>query len=144
MHAFELYDREWNNLYQASGNNYDKLYLVWRQVIGYLQRGLPAVDRFAFAMGLYDLVESKKPLVRKTEYQYGEGSFPDVAPNDSSRAGVGFDYGIYASWLADPRRAVAQVCRRVYKTYVEQKRQTCRTYATTANTEISRVCDRLK
>ena len=28
QHAFEMLDREWDNLCQASGNNYDKILLV--------------------------------------------------------------------------------------------------------------------
>lgn len=95
IRALEIYDREWNSLYRASGNNYDKCDLVWRQVIGYLQRSLPAVDRFAFARGHYDLVENKKPLERKTDYKYDNGSFPAISPTDSSLTGLGFDYGIY-------------------------------------------------
>lgn len=110
IHAFELYDRKWNNLYRLSGNNYDKCDLVWRQVIGYLQRGLPAVDRFAFAQGLYDLVENKKPLVRQTNYQYGEDVFPDMASSVSSFSVLGFDFGIYGrvrceAWDGDVRAA---------------------------------------
>ena len=97
IHALEIFDREWDNLYRASGNNYDKCDLVWRQVIGYLQRGLPAVDRFAFARGLYDLVENKMKmsLERNVEYKYGNGSFPDTSSGEDL-AGLGFDYGIWA------------------------------------------------
>lgn len=94
IHAFEIYDRERDGLYQARGNNHDKCDLAWRQVIAYLQRSLPAVDRFAFARGLYDVVENKKPLERTFNYKYGNGSFPDTSPTDSC-AGLGFDYGIY-------------------------------------------------
>jgi hypothetical protein len=93
--ALEIYDGKWDDLYRASGNNYDKCDLVWRQVIGYLQRGLPAVDRYAFARGLYDLVKNKKPLERTTKYKYGDGSFPDTSNVVSDSSGLGFDYGIY-------------------------------------------------
>jgi hypothetical protein len=89
IHAFAIFNWEWDNLYQASGNNYDKCNLVWRQVIGYLQRSLSAVDRFAFAR-LHDLVENKKQLERKIAHKYSDGSFPD----SSLFGSLGFDYAI--------------------------------------------------
>jgi hypothetical protein len=139
IYAFNLLDREWTKL--NNGNNYDKCDLVWRQVIGYLQRGLPAVDRFAFAKGLYDLVENHGPVVRNTDFKYGGGSFSDTLKGDSDFSGVGFDYGIDG-------RAAAHGVRRgwhadYYKLYVEQKHQTCRTYAATPNKENS-VCNLLR
>lgn len=91
IQAFEKLDQEWDNL--ENGDNYDKCDLVWRQVIGYLQRGLPAIDRFAFAQGLYDLVENKQPSKRTNRYQYAEGSFPDT-PRAEELSGLGFDFGI--------------------------------------------------
>lgn len=127
--AFQLYADEWNHLYRASGDDWAKCNLVWRQVIGYLQRGLPAVDRFAFAKSLHELVEGNAQLVRDTKYQSGAGSFPDLSAAFSSNlSDLGFDYGIYAAgvregteiWQADGWRM-----RPLFRTYVEQKRQAC-------------------
>lgn len=84
IHAFDMLDREWNNL--KNGNNYDKCDLVWCQVIGYEQRGLPAVGRFAFARGF-------KAHERKLEFKHGGGSFPDTSGGDADLSGPGFDVG---------------------------------------------------
>ncbi|EKD70596.1 MAG: hypothetical protein ACD_46C00484G0014 [uncultured bacterium] len=56
--AFEIYN---NNYTSWSG---DQLSLFWRQVIGYLQRLVPACYAQAFCQGLYHVVEEKKPLER--------------------------------------------------------------------------------
>lgn len=90
--AFDLYNEKFASLYQASGNNSDKQDLFWRQVIGFIQRGLPACDRQAFARGLYELVVAKKPLERCFDFIYGGGSFP-ITVADHVRADLGFDYG---------------------------------------------------
>ena len=92
IHALEIFDLEFDNLRLASGYNHDKL--VWRQVIGYLERGLPAIGRFAFARGLRDLVENKMPLERKVAFKLTDNSFPDTSSGDD-RKGLGFDYGLY-------------------------------------------------
>lgn len=102
LHAFEIFYREWNDLEEdvgCGGGPRPKCDLVWRQVIGYLQRGLPAVDRFAFARGLYDIVENKAPIERVI----GEsGSFwPSAAAVDSDFVGLGFDYGISSGGRAE-------------------------------------------
>ena len=81
---------EWG--YLINKGNFDKCNLVWRQVIGYLQRGLPAVDRFAFARGLYIEVNNAE-LERKFEFKGGRSSFPDTG---GSEFGLGFEYGMVA------------------------------------------------
>ena len=142
IHALDLYSCEFDKLKQTSRNNFDKLDLVWRQVIGYLQRGLPAVDRFAFVMGLYDLVENKQPLKRTLNYLLGNGSFPDMASADSSLSGLGFDYAILAVpchsyrlyWGKGPCIAT------FYKGYVEQKLQTYTEFMLTAPKQQSHRC----
>lgn len=99
IHAFELLDNEWLNL---TGDQQD---LFWRQVIGYLQRSLPAVDRFIFARAmLYDLVENKIPLERNAGYKYGSGSFPICCRGHSILSGPGFEIAIYGARAARARR----------------------------------------
>jgi hypothetical protein len=144
IYAFNLLDREWKNL--KNGDNDDKCDLVWRQVFGYLQRGLPAVDRFAFAQDLYDLVEHHAPLMRNTDFKYGDGSFPDTPKDDADFTGLGFDNGIYERGRCASSLCVGGLAARghcITKRYVEQKFQTCRTYAATHNKESS-VCNLLK
>jgi hypothetical protein len=94
IHAFELYDAEWNNL------SIDQRSLFCRQVIGYLQRSFPAVDRFIFARGsLYDIARKNKSLERSLEYKNNNGSFfPSYSTGgDSNFSGPGFDVVIYGS-----------------------------------------------
>ena len=64
QHAFELLDREYDNLYKASNDNYDKINLVWRQLIGFEMRRLPGIDRCVMAQGLYDVVIENVLLLR--------------------------------------------------------------------------------
>ena len=87
LQAFDLLYDEWEALSNHSAN-YDKCYLVWRQIIGYLQRSLPAVDRFAFAR-VFDDDE------RTPDFKYDRGSFPDVAAGDLGLSGLGFDEAIF-------------------------------------------------
>lgn len=89
-----LYD-EWKKL-SNNGTNYDKCRLVWRQIIGYLQRGLPAVDRFAFARAFDD-------GERTLNFKYDRGSFPDTPCGCVELTGVGVDeaiFGAIAVWAA--------------------------------------------
>ena len=94
MQAFDLHYEEWKTL-SNNCTNYDKCDLVWRQIIGYLQRGLPHIDRFAFARAFND-------KERTLEFRYGSGSFPDTSSGDSDLSGPGFDVALYG------RRALAR------------------------------------
>lgn len=104
IHAFEILTDEWEMilsgipeaLYKGDGN-WDKCDLFWRQVIGYLQRALPAVDRFAFANSLYDLEVKKESLIRNTKFKNRDESYPDFPALSSSLSGLGFDYGVYTN-----------------------------------------------
>ena len=128
--AFDLLDDEWKAL-SDNYTNYDKCRLVWRQIIGYLQLSLPAVDRFAFARAF----ENKE---RTLNFKYDNGSsYPDLTGADggSSFSGLGVDNAIFgrarcADWMVCLAARGA-----VWKTHVEQKLQACRTYAATSRTE---------
>lgn len=117
IHAFNIYDSQWSSLFQASENNLDKCELVWRQVIGYLQRSLPAFDRFAFANGLSDLVALNISVKRTTDYKYGTGSFPDTS-TDASCSGLGFDYALGGRAAGSALRGG---CAGLFQTYLQQK-----------------------
>jgi hypothetical protein len=93
QHAFDMLIREWNNL--QVGNNYDKIYLAWRQIVGIIElQGLPGYERKAFARDRVEEIGKGQPLDdRSTEYKYGVGKFPcnDGAGVDT-HSGFGFDF----------------------------------------------------
>jgi hypothetical protein len=130
-----LYD-EWKEL-SSNYTNFGKCRLVWRQIIGYLQRSLPAVDRCAFARAFDD-------EERTLNFKYEDGTFPDVTNIDEELdfVGVGFDEAIFG-WRREGARSSGGWRRALWKTHVEQKLQTCRTYAATP-TASDRLCNLLK
>jgi hypothetical protein len=141
--AFDLLsdEAEWKEL-TDNYTNYYKVGLIWWQVIGYLElKGLPGVDRFAFARAFDD-------EERTTQCKYDEnGSFPDYgdAVRDSEFSGLGFDDAIFGWEGLTARVALECEAGGSWKTHVEQKCQTYRTYAATATVETSdRVCNLLK
>lgn len=95
QHAFELLDREWANLYKASNDNYDKIRLVWRHLIGFEMRRLPGIDRCVMAQGLYYVIDGKEAVGRSyTLREAGmAGSFP-VTTSDDSIDGLGADFSV--------------------------------------------------
>ncbi|HEX4045888.1 MAG TPA: hypothetical protein VHZ76_09515 [Gammaproteobacteria bacterium] len=123
--AFDLLHDEWKEL-SSNYTNYNKCDLVWRQIIGYLQRSLPAVDQCAFARAFTD---EECTL----NFKYSAGAFPDISSDDAELSGVGFDeaiFGVGAGGLAagtGGEDAAARVARG-WKTHVEKKIQACRTY----------------
>lgn len=139
VHAFDIRDREWDNL--KEGNNYDRIYLVEQQIIGFIELvELPAYERYVFARGQAEQAIEGKGIERSLKYKYSGGEFPCYdAANIDSHVGVGFDsvISIYGGG-ARGRGAVEGVWRPgFYKTYVEEKIQTCRTCAVTATPTIS-------
>lgn len=147
QHAFELLDREWDNLYKASNDNYDKIRLVWRQLIGFEMRRLPGIDRCVMAQGLYYVIDKNEVVGRSYALRESgmAGSFP-VTTTDDSIGGLGGDFSVD---ILGGRRAEGGGSARVvwaehfWKTYVEQKLQTCRTYATSPNSSAEPVCNNL-
>src|SRR3990167_5934671 len=88
--AFDLLDDGWKAL-SDNYTNYDKCRLVWRQIIGYLQLSLPAVDRFGFARAFED-------KERTLNFKYDNGSsFPDLTSADGGQglSGLGVDHAIF-------------------------------------------------
>ena len=146
QHAFELLDREWDNLYKASNDNYDKIRLMWRQLIGFEMRRLPGIDRCVMAQGLYYVIDKKEVVARSYALRGTgvAGSFP-VTTTDDSIDGLGGDFSvdIFGGWREEG--CVTRLCwfRAGWKTYVEQKLQTCRTYATRPYSSAEPVCNNL-
>jgi len=95
QHAFELLDREWDNLYKAGNDNFDKIRLVWRQLIGFEMRRLPGIDRCVMAQGLYYVIDEKEVVSRSYALREAgmAGSFP-VTVTDDSIDGLGGDFSL--------------------------------------------------
>lgn len=148
QHAFELLDREWDNLYKASNDNYDKIRLVWRQLIGFEMRRLPGIDRCVMAQGLYYVIDKKEVVGRSyalREAGMAGPSFP-VTTTDDSIDGLGGDFSVDMFGEQGCESVVAGAGRgagQPWKTYVEQKLQTCRTYAARPNSAAESVCNNL-
>ena len=83
--AFELYDEKHDNWTSKQRD------LFWRQVIGYVQRFLPANIAMDFAQGLYDRVENKVKSKRSFNFAYGGGSIFPLSL-DSYLSGLGYNY----------------------------------------------------
>lgn len=154
IHVNAFLDAEWDKNQWAdlkiNGNNYDKIYLILRQLRGLLELlELPVCERFAFANGQVEKPAAQ--IVRSLKYKYGDGSFPHFDRSSlEAHTGLGFDFymsifgavgwagaGGGPGWPGGSR----------FKTYVEQKLQTCRTYAATTtepSTDNGQVCNRLK
>jgi hypothetical protein len=93
QHAFELLDREWDNLYRTSGNNYDKILLVWRQLIGFEMRRLPGIDRCLMAQGLYYVLDRNEAGRRSYKFKNSSGVFPPTTADDTLD-GLGGDFAV--------------------------------------------------
>ncbi len=109
IEAFDVYSQNWDPW------NDNQLSLFWCQVIGYLERLVPAVDAQAFFQGLYDRMEQNQPPTRSlTLYNYQSSSDISYFPPISSppTTGLGFDFAIYAGaavWGAPGPRLVGAV-----------------------------------
>ena len=120
--AFELFDEKYDN-WTAEQQD-----LFWRQVIGYVQRFLPANIAMDFAQGLYDRVENKVKSKRSFNFTYGGGSiFPLVL--DSSLVGLGYNFAGGGGCGAGGAWGSTFLDVHVFKTYVKQKQQSWENYA---------------
>jgi len=93
-HAFDIRDREWSNF--KEGNNYDRIYLIEQQIIGFIELvELPAYERYVFAQCQAKQATAGKGIERSLKYKYSAGEFPcyDATLVDS-HSGVGFDSAI--------------------------------------------------
>lgn len=143
MHAFEMYAREFDSL--SPNGNYYRCLLVWRQVIGFIMRGLPACDRQVFARGLYYVVNDGARVGETFEFENNKGNFfPDVRDGEymGGARGLGRDFGLSIFAHRRAGRNVAGAGRMEYdfwNSYVEKKLQSCRTYAAQAGESLPAV-----
>jgi hypothetical protein len=92
--AFNAYENkfDWNT------PDWNKLDLFWRQVIGFVQRFLPATYAQAFAYGLYDIAESGHSCPRTFNFRY-DSDF-SFYPLSRPLVGLGFNCGALKRWAA--------------------------------------------
>ncbi len=95
--AYQLYDEYYEQW------NWEQRGLFWRQVVGYVQRFLPANIAQDTAQGLYYRVEEKEKARRSFNFRFGDGS---IFPLDlNSQKILGFDFAASARALDQLSRA---------------------------------------
>jgi hypothetical protein len=114
IRAFEVYAEQYD------GWRDEQQYLFWRQVIGFIQRLLPAVDAQAFAQGLYYIVEKKEKPRRSFEFSHDKGVNILPLPDPRGGSGLGFDCAVHAGgpspWAF------------LFRNFTEQKHQIIRSF----------------
>ena len=101
LKAFELYDSQFD---RWSWNQRD---LFWRQVVGFVQRFLPANSAMDFAQGLYNRVEAMEKSKRSFNFTFGGGAiFP---PSFDSFSGLGYEFAAAGLVSREPLRAAGYV-----------------------------------
>jgi hypothetical protein len=92
LHACEVYNQNFDILH-SYGHNYDNNRLFCCQVIGFIQRSLPAIDRMMFAQGLDNVEEEMNAEIKRSfQFKFSTPNFPVTVPDHSSLSGLGFDY----------------------------------------------------
>jgi hypothetical protein len=121
LRAFEVYEQKFNDLFKSGGNAYDKLRLFSRQVIGFIQRSSPAIDRMVFAQGLYDVVANKAKIERSFKFNDDNADFP-VTAGDSSRSALGYEYWVASDFpQACPAPLIARWIPRILENLCRAK-----------------------
>ena len=94
QHAYNLLTNEWDNLYKASGNNFNKIDLVWRQLIGFEMRRLPGIDRCMTAQCYYSETEDNGACYRSYSFsKHADSEFP-ITDVDDSLDGLGGEFAV--------------------------------------------------
>ena len=99
--ALDLYNKKYEIF---GGYNSNKNNLFFRQVIGYIQRFLPACVAQAFCQSLYLVEESNKPLKRKLTFLNGPAYYP-LDSNPLLRLGYNFAGGVMGGVMHVERKA---------------------------------------
>ncbi len=117
QHAFTLLDREWDNLYETSGNDYDKIRLVWWKLIGFEMRRLPGIDRCVMAQGLHSVIKKQEVVARSYIFKGSDEAFPIIVSDDSvDDPDSDFSFEILAVEALQHREGAAG-CRKTWKDY---------------------------
>lgn len=144
VEALVLYNQNYDRFggFDSAKNN-----AVWRNVIGTIERYITACSAQALCTGVGKIVDEKGKLIRTLAlHNYHCGRNISYFPLDVDGSSVlGRDFSVY-SYYGGARRERDTHMRvvvgsRLFKTYVEQKHQTCSAYA--APTTLSRVDERL-
>ncbi len=100
VEAFKLYDDE--KRYNAFGGTWDsaKNVLMWRKVVGYIQRYLPACYPQAFSQGLYYVVDDNEKLDRRFKFRHDNAYYFPLDLDPLSRLG----YECACEWEVAGRR----------------------------------------
>ncbi len=116
VEAFNLYDDE--KRYNAFGGTWDsvKNVLMWRKMVGYIQRYLPACYAQAFSQGLYYVVDANEKLDRRFKFRHDNAYFFPLDSDPLSR--MGYEY---AAWRRGSGGAGGNHARSRLETYVKQK-----------------------
>jgi hypothetical protein len=74
LKAFEFYDEQYNNFNgnADSADQWNRRSIFWCQIIGYIQRHLPACLLQAFAQGIYYITETNEKLKRDFKFRHDE------------------------------------------------------------------------
>jgi hypothetical protein len=109
IHIYDLIYKNWNALTEnGNGNNYDKLDLVCRQILGLEQLiGLPGYERRVYARGQIDDAINGKSIGRSLEYINQSGHFFPRFDKSLIGAHSGAGFNSYISiygWGARGRR----------------------------------------
>jgi hypothetical protein len=75
LKAFEFYDEKFDNFNGNDHSQWNRRNLFWCQVIGYIQRHLPACYLQAFAQGPYYIVKNNEKLKRGFEFRHDKGFY---------------------------------------------------------------------
>jgi hypothetical protein len=89
LRALVIYDQEYEHFHHE---NADKNRLFVRQVIGFIQRSLPAIDRMIISQNANDAVEMKTATKRSFTFKHDDFDFPVTTDHGFSRSGLGFEY----------------------------------------------------
>ncbi len=106
LRAYEAYYQFSNQCKHDSGNYfYKKCTLFWCQIVGHVQRFVPACYAQAFVQGLWDLVKAGdyhgpawRPTAfkRNLKFKSGDSLYFPADPSPAVCSGLGFDFAINA------------------------------------------------
>lgn len=126
LSAMQAYDDNYEDIYNPWSG--DQCSLFWRQVIGYLQRMLPACYAQAFCQGLKNVCNGREPLKRSLKLNDGKSFYP---LHPTLPAGIGFEFGVFSYYGEDSLARLRppmhwphlENCISAYKAYIELKHQ---------------------